>query len=111
MFDRKRAIITYHAQIADHITPYVRAVTVTDGPEDPTALGNVAIRSHVQHAIQAGIEGVNLGVLGMEMIDGITQRADGRGQIYTLPKRWLGSKLTPIVGPIAWRRRSIVPGL
>ena len=63
----------------------MRAVTEADRAEDPRAVDLVAEGLGVKHAVDGGVVGVDLGVLGVEVINGTLQGTDGGNGIDALP--------------------------
>ena len=78
MLDGDGIVIAHHAQRAHHVLPDLIVVAVAHRTEDPGTMDFVAVMLGVQHALGLGVDLVDLGVLGVEEVDGVA-RAAGRG--------------------------------
>ena len=90
MLDGDGVVVADHAQRAHHVLPNLVVVTVAHGAEDPGAVDFVAVVLGVQHAVGLGVDLVDLGVLGVEEVDGLAQVADGVDRVNALPEQMRG---------------------
>ena len=90
MLDRKHAIVAAETKIGNEVSPVGLAVTVSDGAEYPRAVDLVAVVLCVKHAVLCGIVLVDLGVLGVNVVDSAGQLADSRNGVHTLPDKVRG---------------------
>ena len=73
MLDRKHVVIAHEAQVGNEIFPVLVAVAVAHGAEYPRTVYLVGIVFGVEHAVDTGIDSVDLGVLGVYVIDRFSQ--------------------------------------
>ena len=85
MLDGQHLIVAAEAEVGDQISPVGLAVAVAHGAEDPGAVQLVGVVLGVQHAVGGGVVLVDLGVLGVDVVDGTLQLADGGYGIHALP--------------------------
>ena len=85
MLDGQDLIVAAEAEVGDHVSPVGLAVAVAHGAEDPGAVQLVAVVLGVQNTVGGGVVLVDLGVLGVDVVDGALQLADGGHGIHALP--------------------------
>ena len=90
MLNADDIVIADHSQVADDILPLLIVMAITDGTEDPGTVNLVAIMFGIQHAVDRCVDGVNLRILCMKVINRLAQLADGSHRINTLPKQMTG---------------------
>ena len=90
MLDGQDLIVAAEAEVGDHVSPVGLAVAVAHGAEDPGAVQLVGVVLGVQHAVGGGVVLVDLGVLGVDVVDGALQLADGGHGIHALPDQVRG---------------------
>src|SRR4051812_35094661 len=105
MLDRKDVIIAEHAQRRDKLGPPLIRVTVADRAENPGAVALIRVLLGVKHARLRQVGVVDLGVLGVYVVDGIAQNANRLDRIDALPEhvarvevradRWPGNLTKP----------------
>lgn len=77
MLDGQDIVVAHQAQLADEILPEQLVVAVADGAENPGAVQLVAVGAVIQGAVDGGVDGVNLGVLGMDVEDCLAAQGAG----------------------------------
>ena len=85
MLDGQDSVVAAEAEVGDQVSPVGLAVAVAHGAEDPGAVQLVGVVLGVQHAVGGGVVLVDLGVLGVDVVDGALQLADGGHGIHALP--------------------------
>ena len=90
MLDGHHLVIADKAEVGDDLAPEVETVAVADRAEDPRAVDLVTEGLGVKHAVDGGVVLVDLGILGVEVVDGTLQRADSGNGVDALPNEVRG---------------------
>lgn len=67
ILDREDVVLADHPRARDEVVPPPLAVAVADRAEHPTSREDIAAALHVEVALNAGVDRVDLRVLGVDM--------------------------------------------
>ncbi len=85
VLDGQYLVVAAETEVGDHVSPVGLAVAVAHGAEDPRAVQFVAVVLGIQNTVGGGVVLVDLGVLGVDVVNGTLQLANGRHGIHALP--------------------------
>lgn len=92
MFDGEDAVVVVFAEHGDEGFPELVAVAVADGAEGPASAGEVAVGAGVEVAVVGAFVGVELGVLGVDVVEQprLAECAGGEDGVDPLPEEVRG---------------------
>ena len=99
MLNRQDVVVAVHPQGGDKFLPPFSAVAVAAGAEDPAAVALVSVGLGVENAGADKVGRIELGILGMDVKDGVAEDADGADGIDALPEHVTGIVVTADGGP------------
>jgi len=90
MLDGEYVVIADKAKVADHVAPVLKIVAVADGTEYPASVDFVAVMLGIEHAVDGGVELVDLCILCVDMVYRAAELAYGGNGVDTLPDKVRG---------------------
>jgi hypothetical protein len=86
MLDGEDAVVAEHPERGDKLFPPLCAMTIAAGAEDPPAIALVGVWLGVEYPGERQIGGIELGVFGVDVKDGVAEKANGCDGIDSLPE-------------------------
>lgn len=85
MLNRENAVIAYETERGNKVTPILLTVAEADRAEYPRTVDLVAVMLGIENAGALGVEFIDLRILGMNVVDGISEITDSGYGIDSLP--------------------------
>ena len=94
VLDGHNLVVANETEVRDHISPVVETVAVAYAAEDPRAVSLVAVVLGIKDTELGGVVLVDLGILGVEVIDCALQLTDSRNGVDSLPDKVRGVEVS-----------------